>query len=360
MRVLCITDHSDRPETETFIGLMSEGVDIEVMCPSSAPLFEYLIKSGVKVIDFRLKSRIDLGAVRTIRDRVKERQIDILHGFNNKAVSNAVLSSYGLPVKVVAYRGTIGNVSFFDPGSWLTYLNPKVDRVICLSNAVLNFFLHMKLLWIKLNPKKFVTIYKNHSIDWYQDPPADLAEFDIPNNAFVVICVANARPHKGIHVLIEAVKYLPDNLPIHILIVGHMDASSLIEKIKDNPKREKIHLAGYRQNAPSIIAASDVFVFPVLRREGLGKVIIEAMACKVPPIVTSAGGPSELILHNHSGLIVPPGNPKVLASSIAYLFENPNICRQMGKNAQEHIRSHFRIEDTIKKTYALYNELIIK
>ena len=76
-------------------------------------------------------------------------------------------------------------------------------------------------------------------------------------------------------------------------------------------------------NAPSIIAACDAFIFPVIRREGLGKVMLEAMAQGVPPVVTSAGGACELVLHNHSGLIIPPGNPKALADAIIFLYENP-------------------------------------
>ena len=55
MKTLCITEHSDRPEAETFIGLKNKGVDISVICPNSAPHFQRLIDNGINVIDYRFK-----------------------------------------------------------------------------------------------------------------------------------------------------------------------------------------------------------------------------------------------------------------------------------------------------------------
>jgi len=360
MRVLCITSFSDRPETETFIGLSQTGVDIEVMCPSSAPFIRYLKKSGIKVIDFSPKNRIDLGAVRTIRERIRQKQIDILHGFNNRAVSNSIMASLGLPVKLVAYRGITGNDSFLNPGSWLTYLHPKVDRVVCVAEAVRQHFLQMRFFGLRLNPRKFVTIYKGHNLKWYVATPGSLSQFGIRKDAFVVGCIANFRPRKGIHVLIDAMRYLTQASSIHLLLVGHMDSSRLKSQIRQSPLKDRIHLTGFREDAPALMASCDAFVLPALRREGLPKGVIEAMAYGIPPIVTDSGGSPELIKHNKSGLIVPSGNAEAIARAIGYLYENPRLSEKMGVNARERIRTKFRIEDTIKKTYALYNELIIK
>ena len=122
MKVLCITENSDRPEAETFIGLKRLGVDIHVFCPSSAPHFHRFEKAGIPVTNVKLKGRIDIGAIRFIRKWILENKPDILHLFNNRAVSNGILASISIPVKIIAYRGVVGNVSYYDPGSWMTYL----------------------------------------------------------------------------------------------------------------------------------------------------------------------------------------------------------------------------------------------
>lgn len=357
MRVLAVTTRSDRPEAETFIGLTKYGVDLEVMCSPGALFYSHLKASGVRVTDLEVNSRIDSTAIQAIRGKLKSRAFHIVHGFDNKTVANAVLAASGLPVKVIAYRGIVGNVSFFNPGSWMTYLNPKVDRVVCVAEAVRAFFLNMRILWMRLPAEKFVTIYKGHSLDWYHDPPADLAEFNIPKNAFVVGCIANYRPRKGIEILVEAARYFQHGQPVHFLLVGNMNSDRLARQIQKSAVKHTIHLAGYRLDAPALMASCSTYVLPSLRREGLPKGVIEAMAYAVPPIVTDSGGSPELIEDRISGLVVPSGDARAIAKAIEFLLENPDARRQIGKNARMRIGSHFRIEKTVEETYRLYRQL---
>ncbi len=357
MRVLAVTTHSDRPEAETFVGLAKHGVDLEVMCSPSSLYYDHLKESGLRVTDLEINKRVDFPAIQAIRRRLKSRDFNIIHGFDNKTISNAVIATSGFPVKVVAYRGIVGNVSFFNPGSWLTYLNPKVDRVVCVAEAVRKFFLNMRFLWMRLAAEKFVTIYKGHSLDWYGDLPADLAEFHIPKNAFVVGCIANYRPRKGIEVLVDSARHFRPGQSVHFLLVGDMNSDRLRKQIQNSPAKHAIHLAGYRLDAPALMASCDAYVLPSLRREGLPKGVIEAMAYAVPPIVTDSGGSPELIEDGISGLIVPSGNARAIAEAVEYFLVNPDARRQVGRNARERIGSHFRIEKTIEETYRLYQQL---
>ena len=75
---------------------------------------------------------------------------DILHLFSNKALQNGLAASRGLPVKIVAYRGIVGNVSFFSPVSWLRFLNPRIDRIVCVADAVRDYFLQMRPRFLRL------------------------------------------------------------------------------------------------------------------------------------------------------------------------------------------------------------------
>lgn len=358
MKVLCVTAYSDKPETEMFIGLKKFGLDIWVACPSDAPHYQRLIEAGIPVIDIKICRRFDLSAVLILRRFLKANNIDILHLFNNRAVSNGILSSVKLPVKIVVYRGIVGNVSFLSPASWITYLHPKVNRIVCVAEAVRQYFLSMKFLWLRVPHEKVVTIYKGHSLNWYQNKPADLSEFNIPPEAFVVGCVANFRPRKGLHILIDSAKYLPVNAPIHFLLVGKMDDPSLVKQIEKSPFRNNIHLAGYRSDASAISAACHTVILPALRREGLPKVIIEAMAYGVPPIVTDSGGSPELVRGHKCGIVVPPGDSKEIARAIMRLYEYPDLRSEIGKHAKKQIESAFHIDKTIKKTIELYKDLL--
>jgi glycosyltransferase involved in cell wall biosynthesis len=358
MRVLHVTGHSDRPETEMFVGLYRLGVELKVCCAPGSRYRYRLIQAGIPVEEISIRGRMDRKAVARIRRLMSNGKFDLLHLFNNKAVSNGILAALGRAVKIIAYRGITGNVSFWNPASWMTYLHPRVDRVICVAEAVRRYFLQMRWMGLRLPPDKFVTIYKGHRLEWYREPPADLQPVGIPPEAFVVGCVANYRPRKGLEVLVEAAGLLAEQRQLHLLLVGHMSSERLQQTIRNSPLRDRIHMVGYRPDAPALTAACDAYVLPALRREGLPKGVIEAMAYGVAPIVSDSGGSPELVVNGESGLVVPSGSAFHLAGAISYLMEHPEARRDMGQRARERIDHRFRIEDTIQKTAELYRELL--
>lgn len=332
---------------------------MEIMCPPEAPHRKRLIDAGVPVTDLSLKGRFDRNGISEIKSFIQKRHIDILHLFNNKATSNGIIASRGLPVKIICYRGTVGNVSFFDPASWTTYLHPRVDKIICVSEAIREYFLKMKLFSLRVNPEKVVTVYKGHDLAWYDKNPADLnKEFNIPDNAFVVCCVANYRPGKGIEFLVEATKYFPADTNLHILLVGKMDNPALIKKIDQSPLKENFHLAGFRRDAPTLVAASDASVLPSIKREGLPKTVIESMIYGVVPIVTTVGGNTELVVDGESGIVIPPKNAKALHAAIQYLMNNEKMKNSLGATAKKRIIDHFKNQTTIEKTLEIYRDLV--
>ncbi|MBT8108702.1 MAG: glycosyltransferase family 4 protein [Gammaproteobacteria bacterium] len=360
MRVLAVTAHSDLPETQMFIGLKRAGVEFEVMCPDDAPHRQKLIDSGVEVHSLELKGRLDSDGASRIRQRLVGGQFDILHTFNNKAVSNGLRASKGLDVSFIAYRGIEANVSVFDPASWTTYLHPRVDKIICVADAIRQYLVNMKFLWWRFPADKAITIYKGHDLGWYQAPAVPRSEFGIPQDAFVVGCTANERPRKGLPYLVEAAKLLPHDADIHFLLIGNIGGAKTLQRIAESPARDRFHLTGFRRDAPQVLASCNACILPAIKREGLPKGIIEGMVHAVTPIVTDSGGSPELIEHGKSGLIIPPQSSQAIADAILRLYEDRSVCRQMGVEAQRRIQRDFHVSKTIEQTLSLYRELCSK
>jgi glycosyltransferase involved in cell wall biosynthesis len=107
-----------------------------------------------------------------------------------------------------------------------------------------------------------------------------------------------------------------------------------------------------------LTAASDAFVLPSVKREGLARSLIEAMAYAIAPIVTDCGGSPELVVNGVSGLVVPVRDPRALANAILQLYTDAKLRVRLGNAARERIRKDFRIEDTIAQTLALYRSLV--
>lgn len=359
IKALCITEDPDRPTTATFVGLQRAGVDVTVVCPPGAESRAVLTEAGVKLLDLKLGGLRDRAGTRRLREELLRGGYDILHVFSNRPLESGIAAVRGLAVKLIAYRGIVGNVSFFSPISWLRFLNPRIDRIVCVCNAIRDYFLAMRPAFLRMPPERPVTIYKGHSLDWYRAAPADLTKLGIPSGAFVAVCVANYRPRKGIELLVDAIAQMPrDRPPVHLLLVGQMDAPRLRAKIAASPVKEQIHVPGHRRDAPSIVAACDVFVLPSVKREGLARSLIEAMAYGVAPVVTNCGGSPELVIDGESGIVVPVRNIAALAEAIGKLQASPDLRNRFGAAARARIGTEFRIERTIERTLDLYREVV--
>lgn len=358
-KVLCVTDRSDLPETELFIGLKNAGVDISVICNPTGRYYDRLKNSQVSVIDLILDKRISFSGIKKLTSIFKQQQYDIVYCFNNRAISNALLAGHTKNSTFITYRGVSGNVSFLSPTSWMAHLSPRVKHVVCVSNSVRSYFLSLGFLGWRLNPEKPLTIYKGHDLAWYQEPPADLAEFDIPANAFVVAFAGRNRPNKGLKYVVESAKYLPADSELHYLLMGDLENDKALQQlIHESPLKKNIHLTGFRNDVPSISGACSTFIMPSVFKEGFSRAVIEAMAYGTPPIVTNIGGNPELVVNNESGIIIEPKNSKAIADAIMQLFNNPDSTKTLGTNAKNRIGQEFTTAKTVAKTKELFEELI--
>jgi len=190
----------------------------------------------------------------------------------------------------------------------MTYLNPWVDRIICVSEAVRKY-----LLGLGLPADQLVTIYKGHDPSWYSVMlRPGRSELGIPENSFLIGFTGRMRPVKGVDVLVKSMHHLSHKLDFHLLLVGTVSDPD-IRVLAEHPSiRKRIHFTGPMPNAAAIAGACDVFVMPSIAREGLPRSVIEAMAQGVPCIVSNVGGMPELVAHNESGMVVDPAIPRPL------------------------------------------------
>jgi L-malate glycosyltransferase len=360
-KILVISSYDDswnavRPEAEIFIGLHKAGFEVDIMTQGYAPYVERFRNEGLRVIEFHPRKKFDPEAVRFIRGALKKGRYDILHLFNNKAIVNGNLAAIGLPVRVLTYRGYTGNIHWYDPISYLTHLNPRVDRIVCLADSVRD---HIRRNLLFRNKELALTINKGHHPSWYEGiQPADLSEFDIPPGTFVVGCVANAaRRMKGMPYLIEATRFLPRDAPIHFLLIGSgMDHPRVAESLRGSPFRDRIHMSGFRMNPLELISACDASVLPSIFGEATPKAVLESMYLGIPTIMTSIAGNKGLAIHNDSGMIVPPRNARAIAGAIEFLWQNPDKRREIGRKGQEYIAAQISLERSVREYGELYLE----
>jgi len=354
VKVLAIAARIDRPETALFQALKQSGVGLHLVYDATDPSADALSRCGIPINHMLFRSRIDFTAIGRLRREIRDGAFEIVHTFTNRALSNALFASARIPVRHVTYRGTMGHLSRINPASWMTHLNPGIDRVVCVSDAV-----RKDLMQKGVPPERLVTIHKGHDPAWYCDKPATTrADLGLPDDAFVVGFVGRIRPVKGVDVLLRAAALLPSGLNVRLLLVGDIHDRRVRALVQDEALHERAHLMGHRKDAPALMRLCNAFVMPSVEREGLPRSVIEAMAQGIPPVVSGVGGMPELVIDGQCGRVVPPRDPEALAAAIRELAEDTERCAEYGERGRARITEQFNVSDYIKQTLELYRELV--
>ncbi len=356
-------DTSDRAESAMIISLSKRGVRPLVACTPDTPFEATLQAAGLETVPVRFGKKVDLQAIQALRSLLKNRSIDLVHVFHKKALINYTLATIGIRKPTVAYRGIIGNLSYFDPFSWLSFLNPRIDRLICVCEAIRQYFINKPFLLIGhlIRPEKVVTIYKGHDTDWYTQPKrADLGDLGVERGAFIIGCVARMKARKGIRYLIRAMEQIQSDRPVHLLLIGPIEDKGLPELIAQSPVKERIHLLGFRKDVARLASGFDIITLPSLRREGLPRAIIEGMSQGLPALVTHSGGSPELVRDEVEGRVVPTHDARALARAIEWFMADEERTRHIGRQAKRRIEERFNLEQTAEQTLQLYREVLQK
>lgn len=342
-----------------FIEAARLGISIHAIGHPGAQHLETMRANGVATSSLVFRKRFDLAAIRQLQDIIASERPDIIHVLRKPALFSVLQASRHSPARIVAYRGIVGNLSFFDPFSWLSFLHPRVDRIICVAEDIRRFFLEMRPAFLRLPAGKLVTIHKGHEVAWYRQARLpDLSALGIPADALVVGCVATMRRRKGIDLLVRAFDRVADRFNAYLLLVGPVEDMRITRAIAASPFRDRICTPGFRADATLLAGRMNLFVMPSTKREGLPRALIEAMAQGVPALVSDSGGSKDVVRDGLDGLVVPAGNEDALAAALSTLLGDESLRQRMGVSAMQRIERDFTVENSLRRTLAVYRELL--
>ncbi|MCS7200794.1 MAG: glycosyltransferase family 4 protein [Patescibacteria group bacterium] len=187
----------------------------------------------------------------------------------------------------------------------------------------------------------------------------DLTKFKkIPkeDNVFRIIFAGKICLRKGIQYLIQAFDEL-NLLNSELILLGNVaeDIKKILTKYQNSSKikiKKVAHFDLYKE-----YSNGSIFVLPSIE-EGLARVIPEAMACGLPVICTTNTGGEDIVRDGIDGFIIPIRDVEKLKEKILYFYENPEITKQMGQNAQDRVKSGFSWSDYGEKIYNTYFKVL--
>ena len=335
-------------------GLRKNGHNITLITQPESQISQRLANSGIKIRTLRMRQDYDILSALTLRNILKHENIDILHAHHPRAHAIGLMATLGLPnIKFVVTRRVIFNLrnNIF---SRLKYKVKRIDKFVVVSKAIEKDFLDYGV-----SPKILEVIYNVTDTGRFNPGiRSDIRrELRISDTDFVVSLLGNYSFYKGHTFLLEAIPAVLKSFPsVKFIFAGKVPdkVTNLSGKLNVG---NSVFFLGFRSDVPEILKASDLLVCPSTM-EGLAGSLIEAMAMKLPTVATNVGGNSEIVKHNETGILIPPGNVKAISDAISYIIENPNIAKKMGEEGSRVVKKTFSVETMISKHEKLYAELL--
>lgn len=179
-------------------------------------------------------------------------------------------------------------------------------------------------------------------------------QLDIDQNVPVVGLFSRLSYWKGQHILLEAVKELPQ---VEVILVGEalfgeQDYVAELKLLAAIPELAgRVHWLGFRDDIPTLMKACDIVVHTSTEPEPFGRVIVEGQLAQKPVIASAAGGALELITDGKTGLLFPPQDALALRQLIKGLISDRSLAESIAQQGYDSAKSNFALE-TILKDFA--------
>lgn len=171
-------------------------------------------------------------------------------------------------------------------------------------------------------------------------------ELELRDDDMLIVAIGNLYPVKGHAVLLRALAALEEQGGAprwRLAIAGRGEDEQRLRIIADEGGiASRVHLLGFRSDAPDILAAGDLFVMPSLS-EGLPLALVEAMATGLAIVASDVGGIPEVVERDREALLVPPASPIALAAAIRALLDDPVRRSTLGAAAQRRAHCDFSV-----------------
>ncbi len=163
------------------------------------------------------------------------------------------------------------------------------------------------------------------------------------------------HPNKGVATAIRALSELASrHKDLALVVCGEGGERAYLTDLALSLKiSSRVFLVGFVPNSREYLSAADIFLMPS-RKEGLPFAVLEAGLASLPVVATKVGGIPDIITDRKNGLFMPRSNTHILAKAIAFLIDNPEDAKELGKNLHTTVTTKFTEGEMVTKTLALY------
>jgi glycosyltransferase involved in cell wall biosynthesis len=325
--------------------------------------------NGVRIVSTpalvrRVSPARDILALYDLIRIIQKEKPDIVHTHTSKAGILGRLAAKLINVPYIVHTPH-GHVFYGHFGPLLSHIFIWIEKIFaCFTDRMIPLTKGEKKDYLKHSlcaPGKLFKIHSGVDIEKFKQAPVSVVDkkrsLGLARNGLIVGFIGWLLPIKGPNHLLRAMQEIwQDHEDTILVFIGKGDlAVDLRTEALKTGANGRVHFLGWRNDIPEIMPLFDIFVLPSLN-EGMGRVLVEAMAAGKPIVASNVGGIPDLVQHDINGLLVPPGDVKALAAGIRQLINDPAKAKMMGQRGRERCH-HFSLEAMVKKIDALYLSL---
>ena len=308
----------------------------------------------------------DVRALRALCRIMRGERCTLVHTHTSKAgiLGRVAARMAGVPAVVHTPHGHVFH----------SYYGPTKTRLFCQLERFCARYAH-RIITLTENEKRehvelriapaerFTTIHSGVDLSRFERAPhgdvARRSDFGIPADAPVIVCVARLVPIKGHEHLIAAMPAVLDAFPeARLLLVGD---GPLADELQAQAERagvaQRVVFAGLRFDIPDLLRLSDIFALASLN-EGMGRVLVEAMACRLPVVATRVSGIPDVVDDGVTGLLADSRSPDQMARALCALLSDPVCAHRMGEAGYRKVVPAFGVDAMVERINTVYEEVL--
>ncbi len=281
------------------------GVEQRLLTRANAQRAAALAAGGIAPVELRFGGRLDLATRRAFRREIARFRPEIVLTYMSRASS-------------MCPRGDFVHIARLGGYYAMKYYR-GCDHLVGISPDLTDYFVAAG--W----PRQRVHFIPNFVED-RAAPPADREVFETPEGAPLVFALGRLHRNKAFDVLIEALARLGD---AYLWLAGEGPERAALEALAARlGVAGRVRFLGWRDDPAPLFAAADVYVVPS-RHEPLGSVLLEGWMQRVPMAAAASQGPSYLISHEATGLLVPVDDAGAMAAAIRRLIDDRELAARL-------------------------------
>lgn len=313
---------------------------------------------GIPVSACHKRQGVDLRALARARRLVRDHAPDVLHTHNAVAHYQAVLATFGLPVRrIVNTRHGMGGNARAARREWL-YRRALVrtHTVIAVCDAACRDAIRRGIVPLA----KAKVIPNGIRVDAFQPASVAMRErllkmLEVPARTRLIGSVGRLNWAKDQVSLIRAFRQVHEQRPDTALVLigdGELRAD-LQRRAIDEGVRDSVHFLGDRNDVHELLQGLDQFVLSSIS-EGYSMALLEACAVGLPMVATDVGGNCEIVRDGHTGRLVPARDPDALAHAMLDLLHDQTNAAALAQAARFWVERNGTLDLMVMRYAQLY------